>query len=109
MASPDSELRKKSVERRFHMAGSVPHVLIVVLLGLLCLSPERQAAAGPIDITVLTQNLYLGANTDPLFAAKTLPELQTAIVNAANSVQPPTSLCAPQPLPPKLRKPGARC
>jgi endonuclease/exonuclease/phosphatase family metal-dependent hydrolase len=34
----------------------------------------------------MTQNLYLGANTDPLFAAKTLPELQTAIVNAANSV-----------------------
>ena len=69
------------------MAGSAPRVLIVVLLGLLCLSPGRQAAAGAIDIIVMTQNLYLGANTDPLFAAKTLPELQTAIVNAANSVK----------------------
>jgi hypothetical protein len=68
------------------MARIAGRVLTVFLPVLLCLSPGRQAAAGSINIPVMTQNLYLGANTDPLFAAKTLPELQTAIVNAANSV-----------------------
>jgi hypothetical protein len=69
------------------MAWRPWRVLILFLPVLLCLSPGRPAAAGSIDISVMTQNLYLGANTDPLFAAKTLPELQTAIINAANSVQ----------------------
>jgi endonuclease/exonuclease/phosphatase family metal-dependent hydrolase len=69
------------------MAWGPWRVVTFLLPVLLCLSPGRQAAAGAIDISVMTQNLYLGANTDPLFAAKTLPELQAAIINAANSVQ----------------------
>jgi endonuclease/exonuclease/phosphatase family metal-dependent hydrolase len=69
------------------MAWSPCRVLTGFLPVLLCLSVGRPAAAGAIDISVMTQNLYLGANTDPLFAAKTLPELQAAIINAANSVQ----------------------
>jgi hypothetical protein len=86
MVHAGSELRETSAEGEFCMARSAWRVLTVFLPVLLCLSLGRPAGAGTIDIPVMTQNLYLGANTDPLFAAKTLPELQAAIINAASSV-----------------------
>ena len=51
------------------MAWSPWRVLIVLLPVLLCLSPGRPAAAGSIDISVMTQNLYTGADTDPITMA----------------------------------------
>ena len=33
----------------------------------------------PVDLTVMTQNLYVGANTDPVLAA---PDLTTAVAAA---------------------------
>jgi endonuclease/exonuclease/phosphatase family metal-dependent hydrolase len=68
------------------MAWSPWRVLTVLLPVLLCLSPERQAGAGPTQITVMTQNLYTGADTNPILMAATLPELQNAIKAAAQSV-----------------------
>jgi endonuclease/exonuclease/phosphatase family metal-dependent hydrolase len=68
------------------MAWSPWRVLTVLLPVLLCLSPARQAGAGPTQITVMTQNLYTGADTNPILMAATLPELQNAIKAAAQSV-----------------------
>ena len=61
-------------------------VLIVLLPALLCLSLGRPAAAGSIDISVMTQNLYTGADTDPIIMANSIPALQNAIAVATQSV-----------------------
>jgi len=42
--------------------------------------------AQPIDVAVMTQNLYVGADTTPILAATTLADLQKAILDAADSV-----------------------
>ncbi len=68
------------------MARSAWRVLTVFLPVFLYLSPGRPAAAGAIDITVMTQNLYTGADTNPILMAATIPELQNAIKAAAQSV-----------------------
>jgi hypothetical protein len=52
---------------------------------LLCLSAGMQASAGPLDITVMTQNLYLGAEPDAILMASTPAELQAAIQAASAS------------------------
>src|SRR5215472_11504282 len=71
---------------RFRMAWRPSRVLIVLLPVLLCLSLGRPAAAGSIDISVMTQNLYTGADTDPIIMANSIPALQNAIAVAAQSV-----------------------
>ncbi len=68
------------------MARRTWQVLIVLLPVFLCLLPGLEAGAGPIDITVMTQNLYVGADTDPILAATTPAALQAAITAAAQSV-----------------------
>jgi endonuclease/exonuclease/phosphatase family metal-dependent hydrolase len=68
------------------MAWRPSRVLIVVLSALLCLSLGRPAAAGSIDISVMTQNLYTGADTDPIIMADSIPALQNAIAVATQSV-----------------------
>jgi endonuclease/exonuclease/phosphatase family metal-dependent hydrolase len=68
------------------MARSAWRVLSVLLLVLLCLSPGPQASAGPTQITVMTQNLYTGADTNPILMAATIPDLQNAVKAAAQSV-----------------------
>ena len=68
------------------MARSAGRVLAVFLSVLLCLSPGRPAAAGSIDISVMTQNLYTGADTDPIIMADSIPALQNAIAVATQSV-----------------------
>jgi endonuclease/exonuclease/phosphatase family metal-dependent hydrolase len=68
------------------MARSAWRVLSVLLLVLLCLSPGPQASAGPTQITVMTQNLYTGADTNPILMAATIPDLQNAIKVATQSV-----------------------
>ena len=68
------------------MARSARRVLTVLLPVFLFLLPGRQAGAGSVDITVMTQNLYVGADTDPILAASTPTALQAAIQAAAQSV-----------------------
>jgi len=58
-------------------------VLILLLPFLLSLSGTAVRAA-PIDLTVMTQNLYVGADTDPLLQA---PDLATAVVLAGVAFQ----------------------
>jgi hypothetical protein len=80
------ELRETSAEGGFCMARSAWRVLTVFLPVLLYLSPGRPAAAGAIEITVITQNLYTGADTDPIIMAASIPALQNAIKVATQSV-----------------------
>ena len=56
-----------------------------LLLSLYLLSGTR-AEAGSLNVTAMTQNLYVGADTTPILTATTLSELQTAITVAAQSV-----------------------
>ena len=59
--------------------------LTVLLPFISWLSPGMEASAGPLDITVMTQNLYLGAEPDAILAASTPAELQAAIQAASDS------------------------
>jgi hypothetical protein len=68
------------------MPRSAWRVLTALLLVFLYLSPGRQAAAGAIGITVMTQNLYTGANTTPIITAPTQKALQDAITAAKQMV-----------------------
>jgi endonuclease/exonuclease/phosphatase family metal-dependent hydrolase len=60
------------------MSRTGRRVLILLLPFLLSLSGTAVRAA-PIDLTVMTQNLYIGADTDPVLAA---PDLATAVARA---------------------------
>jgi len=53
-----------------------------VLLAIICFSPGIKASAAPIEIPVMTQNLYVGADADPVLANPT----PATILAAFNSV-----------------------
>jgi hypothetical protein len=46
-------------------------VLAVFMPVLLCLSAGRAADAAPVDLTVMTQNLYVGADADVVLSNPT--------------------------------------
>jgi endonuclease/exonuclease/phosphatase family metal-dependent hydrolase len=50
------------------MSKVTRRVLAVLMPALLCLSPGREPGAAPIDLTVMTQNLYVGANAGPVLS-----------------------------------------
>jgi hypothetical protein len=50
-----------------------------ILSFLLCLSSAPPAGAMPVDLTVMTQNLYIGANTDPVLASPDVTTLTAAL------------------------------
>jgi endonuclease/exonuclease/phosphatase family metal-dependent hydrolase len=50
-----------------------------ILSFLLCLSVGPPAGAMPVDLTVMTQNLYIGANTDPVLASPNPVTLAAAL------------------------------
>jgi hypothetical protein len=54
----------------------------IAVASLLFIRPAVASMAQLIDITVMTQNLYLGADTNPILMAPTISDLQAAIVNA---------------------------
>jgi endonuclease/exonuclease/phosphatase family metal-dependent hydrolase len=58
----------------------------IAVASLLFIRPAVASMAQLIDITVMTQNLYLGADTNPILMAPTISDLQAAIVNARDSV-----------------------
>src|ERR1051325_10108555 len=58
-------------------------LLALLPLGL-CLASGIGVRAAPIDLTVMTQNLYVGANTDPLFKS---PDILTALIRAEQVIQ----------------------
>jgi len=59
-------------------------ILILLLPFLLYLASGTAVRAGPIDITVMTQNLYVGADSDPLLKA---PDQATAVAAATAAFQ----------------------
>src|SRR3954453_11700643 len=66
------------VAREWRMSRIGRRVLILLLPFLLYLASGTAVRAGPIDITVMTQNLYVGAASEPL-----LKELDPASAAAA--------------------------
>jgi len=61
--------------------------VLAIVVGTFFLNASgRVATAQSVDIAVMTQNLYIGADTNPILRATSLPELQVAIVNASNSI-----------------------
>ena len=50
----------------------------VVVLSIICVSPGTKASAAPIEIPVMTQNLYVGADADPVLANPTPATIQAA-------------------------------
>ena len=50
------------------MLGLLP--LAALLAIFLCLSPGSKAGATPVDLTVMTQNLYVGADADAVSATR---------------------------------------
>jgi hypothetical protein len=49
-----------------------------VLVAFICVLPETKAGAAPIEIPVITQNLYVGADADPVLANPTSATIQAA-------------------------------
>ena len=58
----------------------------IAAVSVLFILPAVASMAQPIDVAVMTQNLYVGADTTPILAATTLADLQKAILDAADSV-----------------------
>jgi hypothetical protein len=50
------------------MLGLLP--LAALLAIFLCLSPGSKAGATPVDLTVMTRNLYVGADADAVSATR---------------------------------------
>jgi hypothetical protein len=50
------------------MLGLLP--LAALLAIFLCLSPGSKAGATPVDLTVMTQNLYVGPDADAVSATR---------------------------------------
>src|SRR4051794_8055119 len=72
-----------SVARGWRMSRITRQVLILLLPFLLSLSGTA-VRAGPIELTVMTQNLYVGADSDPLLKA---PDQATAVAAATAAFQ----------------------
>ncbi len=68
------------------MRSQIRGLFVIAASALLMLPAVTLKAAEPIDVRVMTQNLYLGADTTSILMATTLPKLVDAINAAAASV-----------------------
>lgn len=58
----------------------------IAVLGLFLILGNAAYAGSKADITVMTQNQYLGANLAPIIAAQSRDEVNTAMINALTEV-----------------------
>ena len=60
---------------------------MLVALGAVAAASAGHARRAPLTLTVMTRNLYLGANLDPIVKAKSLPAALTAVAAGWAEVQ----------------------
>jgi len=60
---------------------------VLVALGAVAAASAGHARRAPLTLTVMTRNLYLGANLDPIVKAKSLPAALTAVAAGWAEVQ----------------------
>ncbi len=65
----------------------MPHVKAAAILGVLAALFAGGAKRPPLTVTVMTRNLYLGANLDPIVKAKSLPAALSAVAAGWSQVQ----------------------
>jgi endonuclease/exonuclease/phosphatase family metal-dependent hydrolase len=63
------------------------YVVVLVALGAVAAASAGHARRAPLALTVMTRNLYLGANLDPIVKAKSLPAALTAVAAGWAEVQ----------------------
>jgi endonuclease/exonuclease/phosphatase family metal-dependent hydrolase len=63
------------------------YVVVLVALGAVAAASAGHARRAPLTLTVMTRNLYLGANLDPIVKAKSLPAALTAVAAGWAEVQ----------------------
>lgn len=72
--------------RRLSRATTAPIALALAALAVLALTPSAEAEQ-PREVTVMTRNLYLGANLDPAIRAGTVEQLVAATAHIFSVAQ----------------------
>ncbi|HEX2118701.1 MAG TPA: endonuclease/exonuclease/phosphatase family protein, partial [Acidimicrobiales bacterium] len=81
-----SRRRTRLSTRRLSRATTAPIALALAALAVLALTPSAEAEQ-PREVTVISRNLYLGANLDPAIGAGTVEQLVAATAHIFSVAQ----------------------